>query len=188
MLRIFCYLWKIYALERKFRAENGVLKWHIPNMHIYGCDLPPPPPPRLAPILFNLFISDMPGTTSSQHGYAGDLALLQSAKCWSKVEDTLTKDMTLIAEYLHDLKTWRLTLSVAKTTPTAFHLNSKEARRQLKVKLNGSPLPYNHGPRSMIQPNSNLRGCESRQAANLQTSPWVPSRKSVIQKITFCAA
>ena len=48
--------------------------------------------------------------------------------------------MTLIAEYL---MTWILTLSVAKTTSTAFHLNTKEARRHLKVNLNVSPLPYN---------------------------------------------
>ena len=51
--------------------------------------------------------------------------------------------MTLIAEYL---KIWILTLSVAKTTSTAFHLNIKEARRQLKVNLHGSPLPYNPTP------------------------------------------
>ena len=39
-------LWKWYAPERKFRAENGgSLARHIPNMHTYG--IPPrPPPPR----------------------------------------------------------------------------------------------------------------------------------------------
>ena len=37
---------KLYALERKFEAENGGLSsgMHIPNMHIY--EVPPPPPPR----------------------------------------------------------------------------------------------------------------------------------------------
>lgn len=44
------------------------------------------------------------------------------------------------------LKTWRLKLSIAKTTPTAFHLNTKEAWCQLTVNINGSPLPYNPSP------------------------------------------
>ncbi|XP_072169950.1 uncharacterized protein [Diadema setosum] len=44
------------------------------------------------------------------------------------------------------LETWRLKLSMAKTTTTAFHLNTKEARRQHTVPLNGSPLPYNPTP------------------------------------------
>ena len=51
--------------------------------------------------------------------------------------------MALIAGYL---KTWRLKLSVAKTTSTAFHLNTKEARRKLTVNVNGSPLPHNPTP------------------------------------------
>ena len=97
----------------------------------------------LAPMLFNIYISDLPNTTSKQYGYADDLALLYSDKSWPKVEEALTKDMTLIADYL---ETWRLKLSVAKTTTTAFHLNTKEARRQLTVNLNGTPLPYNATP------------------------------------------
>ena len=46
MLRngFFGNLWKWYAPERKFRAENwGSLLRHIPNMHTYGSTPPPPP-------------------------------------------------------------------------------------------------------------------------------------------------
>ena len=55
----------------------------------------------------------------------------------------LTADMELIADFLEK---WRLKLSVAKTTVTAFHLNTKEANRQLTVVHNGTPLPNNPHP------------------------------------------
>ena len=98
----------------------------------------------LAPLLFNLYISDLPYTTSRQYGYADDPALLHSDSNWTTVaKETLTSDMSQIAGYL---KTWRLKLSVAKTSSTAFHLNTKEARRQLTVNVNGSPLPHNPTP------------------------------------------
>ena len=84
----------------------------------------------LVPMLFNIYISDLPLTISHKYGYADDLALLYSDRCWSKVEDVLTKDMAEIATYL---ETWRLMLSVAKTSTTAFHLNNKEAHRELTV-------------------------------------------------------
>ena len=97
----------------------------------------------LSPLLFNIYISDIPLTTSRQYGYADDLALLHSDRAWSNVENTLTADMSLIAKYL---RTWRLKLSMAKTTATAFHLNTKEANRQLTITLDGTPLSYNATP------------------------------------------
>jgi len=48
----------------------------------------------LAPMLFNIYISDIPDTVSTQYGYADDLALLFddlfSHKCWSEVEEVLS--------------------------------------------------------------------------------------------------
>ena len=43
----------------------------------------------LAPTLFNIYISDIPKTTSKQYGYADDLALLAAHHMWEKVEETL---------------------------------------------------------------------------------------------------
>ena len=40
----------------------------------------------LAPTLFNIYISDIPKTTSKQYGYADDLALLAAHKTWEKVK------------------------------------------------------------------------------------------------------
>ena len=97
----------------------------------------------LAPMLFNIYLSDIPQTTSRQYGYADDLALFFSDRRWSTVEEVLSKDTAKIANYL--LK-WRLKLSMAKTTTTAFHLNNKEAKRQLAIKLHGTILPHNTHP------------------------------------------
>ena len=51
--------------------------------------------------------------------------------------------MDAFAKYL---RTWRLKLSSAKTTVTPFTLNTKEAHRQLTVRLDGSTLPCNPTP------------------------------------------
>ncbi len=97
----------------------------------------------LSPMLFNLYISDLPQTISRKYGYADDLALLYSDRVWSKLENTLRADMTQLATYL---RSWRLKLSKAKTTVTAFHLNTKEAKHQLTINLDGTPLPYSATP------------------------------------------
>ena len=55
----------------------------------------------------------------------------------------LTSDMELIADYI---QTWRLKLSVAKTTVTPFHLNDKEANRELTVLHNGERLSIKSPP------------------------------------------
>ena len=51
--------------------------------------------------------------------------------------------MPSISEYL---SRWRLKLSTAKTTTTAFHLNNRDTHRQLDVVVNGAPLPNNNNP------------------------------------------
>ena len=50
---------------------------------------------------------------------------------WQAVDGALSKDLTTLAEYL---QTWKLKLSTTKTMSAAFHLNNKEAKRELKVK------------------------------------------------------
>ena len=97
----------------------------------------------LAPTLFNIYISDIPKTTSKQYGNADDLALLAAHKTWEKAEETLNQDMQSLSEYL---SCWRLKLSTAKTTTTAFHLNNRDTHRQLDVLVNGAPIPNCNNP------------------------------------------
>ena len=47
--------------------------------------------------------------------------------------------MTTLSAYL---QTWRLKLSHTKTVTSAFHLNNREAKRELKIFNNGKLLPY----------------------------------------------
>ena len=97
----------------------------------------------LAPTLFKIYISDIPKTTSKQYGYADDLALLVAHHTWEKVEETLNHDMQSLSEYL---SRWRLELTTAKTTTTAFHLNNRDTHRQFDVVVNGARLPNNNNP------------------------------------------
>jgi len=48
-------------------------------------------------------------------------------------EGMMTKDIATICEYL---QTWKLKLTNTKTVSVVFHLNNKEAKRELKVNFN----------------------------------------------------
>ena len=82
----------------------------------------------LAPLLFKIYVYDLPSTVSRRYAYADDLALLYSSDDWKDLEGVLSQDMTTISTYL---QTWRLQLSHTKTVTTAFHLNNREAKREL---------------------------------------------------------
>ena len=93
----------------------------------------------LAPILFNIYAYDLPSMISRKFVYADDLALLHSSENWKHLEGTLSQDMSTFSAYL---QTWRLKLSHIKTVTAAFHLNNREAKRELKVYNNGRLLPF----------------------------------------------
>ena len=80
---------------------------------------------------------------SRKFAYADDLALLHSSGNWKDLEETLSQDMSTFSAYL---QTWRLKLSYTKTVTGAFHLNNREAKRELKVYNNGRLLPFCPNP------------------------------------------
>ena len=93
----------------------------------------------LAPLLFNIYTYDLPFMISRKFAYADDLALLHSSGNWKDLEGTLSQDMSTLSAYL---QTWRLKLSHTKTVTTAFHLNNREAKRELKFYNNGRLLLF----------------------------------------------
>ena len=93
----------------------------------------------LAPLLFNIYVYNLPSTVSRRYAYANDLALLYSSDDWKDLEGVLSQDMTTISTYL---QTWRLQLSHTKMVTTAFHLNNREAKCELNVYNNGKRLPF----------------------------------------------
>ena len=80
---------------------------------------------------------------SRKFAYADDLALLHSSGNWKDLEGTLSQDMSTLSAYL---QTWRLKLSHTKTVTAAFHLNNREAKRELKVYNNGRLLSFCPNP------------------------------------------
>jgi len=65
-----------------------------------------------APLLFNIYISDLPTTISRKYAYADDLVIMHAdGDYWQVVEGVLTKDMATDGEYL---QTCKLKLSTTK--------------------------------------------------------------------------
>jgi len=98
----------------------------------------------LAPLLFNIYTSDLPTNISRKYAYADDLAIMYAGGDWLAVEGALSKDMATLSEYL---QTWKLKLSTTRTVSAVFHLKSKEAKRELKVNLNNETLPFCSDPK-----------------------------------------
>ena len=91
------------------------------------------------PLLFNIYTYDLPSMISRKFAYADDSALLHSSGNWKDLEGTLSQDMSTLLAYFH---TWKLKLSHTRTVTAAFHLNNREAKRELKVYNNGRILPF----------------------------------------------
>ena len=98
----------------------------------------------LSPMLFNIYIHDLPETTSRRYGYADDLAIMLQQPTWRAVEEGLNKDMDILAAYL---RSWRLQLSTGKTVSAAFHLCNREAKRELEISVNSQPLEFQQAPK-----------------------------------------
>lgn len=98
----------------------------------------------LAPMLFNIYIHDLPETTSRKYGYADDLAIMMRQQTWEQIQASLNQDMDTLAAYLRE---WRLQLSIGKTVVAAYHLNNSEARRELDIFVNNKRLEFQQAPR-----------------------------------------
>ena len=97
----------------------------------------------LAPLLFNIYTHDLPATIAKKFAYADDLAILHSARDWQTLERILTQDTATLSSYLQK---WKLKLSITKTVTAAFHLYNREARRELKITVEGRTLPFSAEP------------------------------------------
>ena len=98
----------------------------------------------LSPMLFNIYISDLPETTSRKYGYADDLAILLQRPSWKEMEEGLNNDMTILVDYL---RKWYLQLSIGKTVSAAYQLNNREAKRELDVFVDNKRLVFQQAPK-----------------------------------------
>jgi len=99
--------------------------------------------------LFNIYIFDLPTTVSRKYAYVDNLAIMHADGDWEAVEWVLTKDMATEGQHL---QTCKLKLSTTKTVSAFFHLNNKEAKRELKVNFNNETLPFCSEPKYLRIP------------------------------------
>ena len=133
----------------------------------------------LAPLLFNIYIHDLPDTISRKYGYADNLTILTVHLEWKTIESTLSQDMSTLALYLRQ---WRLKLSEGKTVSTVFHLNNKEAKRELDVYFNTRRLNF--------QPTTTYLGVKLDRTLSYRQhlaglSDKVMARSALIRKLVF---
>ena len=64
---------------------------------------------------------------------------MHSAGDWQAVKGVLSQDLVILAAYL---QTWWLKLSWSKMVFAAFHLNNREAGRELIITLDGKCLSF----------------------------------------------
>ena len=93
----------------------------------------------LAPLLFNIYIYDLPSTQSRKYGYADDLAILLSKPLWKVAEEGLNEDMAILSIYF---KKWHLKLNLGKT----FHLNNRKTARKLSIIVDKARLQFQSVP------------------------------------------
>ena len=98
----------------------------------------------LAPSFFNVYISDLPPTESLKCGYADDWTLATQSKTFSHLESTLSLDIEHLNEYFDY---WKLSLNAKKTVGTCFHVDNKQAARNLKVTLAVDVLVHDFAPK-----------------------------------------
>lgn len=131
----------------------------------------------LSPLLFNMYIADIPCTISRQFAYADDLAIVTQHSNVNEIEATLNKDLSILSEYFDQ---WCLIPSTTKTETCLFHLNNRQTNITLNVSLNNSPLPHNPNPKYLgvtLDRTLSYKKHLTNSAAKLKT------RNNIIQKL-----
>lgn len=132
----------------------------------------------LAPLLFSLYIADMPDTKSKKYGYADDWALTTSCKTFEETEVILSADLKKLGKYF---RKWRLQPNASKTEITCFHLNNKSANRELRIQFENKWLTHNKNPKYLgviLDRTLSFKEHLTKTAEKLKT------RNNIIQKLT----
>lgn len=136
----------------------------------------------LSPILFILYLSDLPQTKSRKFLFADDLGLaiqygydLESEKAAVKA---LNSDLKKLASFY---ELWKLRANPSKTEVTTFHLSNKNAWRKIKVKFCGKNVKYNFFPKYL---GNTLDRSLTHKEHLAKLSGKIKSRCNIIQKLT----
>lgn len=131
----------------------------------------------LAPILFNLYLSDIPNTSSEKFIYADDIALAFPHSDFEIIEKTLSTDLKILKNYFHE---WRLCPSPIKTEVSCFHLNNQQKFRELKVTFDNTFLKHNFNPKYLgVKLDSSLNFKAHLEDLSLK----LKTRNNILQKL-----
>lgn len=132
----------------------------------------------LAPLLFNIYISDLPVTTSRKFIYADDIALVSQNPDFQTSEDKLSRDLERMDEFF---TIWRLRPNIRKTEAACFHLCNRQAQYAPRVMFRGQFLPGNPTPKYLgvtIDRSLTFREHLHKTAGKLKT------RNNILHKIS----
>lgn len=136
----------------------------------------------LSPLLFVLYLSDLPETRSRKFVFADDLALALQYKYDNLSERwairNLNNDLTKLEMFY---AANRLRANPSKTEVTTFHLSNHKANRKIKVRFCGKIVPYNFTPKYLG--NTLVRSVTFKPQLT-KLSGKLKSRCNIIQKLT----
>jgi Reverse transcriptase (RNA-dependent DNA polymerase) len=98
----------------------------------------------LAPILFNLYLSDIPSTTSKLFQYADDIAMTFQSSSFEECETSLESDLVILNQFFRN---WRLQPNPSKTEMCVFHLGTHDANRRLKIQFDNTDIQHVDHPK-----------------------------------------
>lgn len=113
-------------VSRKRIVNNG-----LPQGSVLSC------------FLYCLYTNDLPRIQSRLFIYADDIAIAYQAKSFKELKDATNKDLEKMSKYFKD---WRLRPNIGKTVHCIFHLNNRQASRELNLTLNGKTVKYEKTP------------------------------------------
>ncbi|KAI5742795.1 hypothetical protein M8J77_011427 [Diaphorina citri] len=132
----------------------------------------------LSPLLYNLYVHDLPTSQSRKFMYADDMTYAVQGNNWQEMESKLEDDLDHLFTYL---KRWRLQPSLSKTEVCCFHLYNLEAERKLNVTVGNYTLKHNFHPKYLgvfLDRSLTFKEHLSKTALKVQ------SRNNLIQKLT----
>jgi hypothetical protein len=89
----------------------------------------------LPPILFNLYMSDLPSSSSNLFQYADDIALTHQERKFEECEIHLEEGLETLSRFFHK---WCLRPKPSKTEVCVFHLGAHDANREMTVKFDNT--------------------------------------------------
>ena len=119
-----------------------------------------------------IYTYDLSNTTARKYAHADDLVIMHTVCSRQEAEEVLNQDMARLSDYS---RKWRLKLRGKKTVSASFHLNNKEAKHELNIKINTSRLAHQEIPTYFW--------CEAGQDAHI-----LPTLRKLVHEIdiTHC--